>query len=62
MNKTWAEAQLLIEGVVGGQISEGRTLILATPFTYLQSAVKMTASRSDIQVAAQNCHQFSGGA
>lgn len=65
MNKDFESGIDLIEDIVelldenpAGEVN----VVLAPPYTHLQSAVEMLIDNKDISVSAQNCHHEKGGA
>lgn len=63
MNCTYSEAAALSQAIVNGFKNEGDTLvILAVPFIYIDSLVKLTEGNAQIKIAAQNCSFENSGA
>jgi triosephosphate isomerase (TIM) len=61
MNKTYPQAQELINEIVKNKPNNSAEVILSTPFPFLQKAVELTQG-SNVKIAAQNMHQAEGGA
>ena len=61
MNKTRAEAKVLIEELKPVSANADCEVVIAVPFTNLETAVNLTAG-TNIKVGAQNCHFEKSGA
>jgi triosephosphate isomerase (TIM) len=61
MNKTYPQAQELINEIVKNKPNNSAEVILSTPFPFLQKAVELTQG-SNVKIASQNMHQAEGGA
>jgi triosephosphate isomerase len=61
MNKTRAEAKFLIEELKPVSANADCEVVIAVPFTNLETAVNLTAG-TNIKVGAQNCHFEKSGA
>lgn len=61
MNLTKNEGLLLVEGVVNGMNKSDVKVIIAPPFPFISDA-STVASKSEVSVAGQNCHQEKSGA
>jgi triosephosphate isomerase (TIM) len=62
MNKTLSEAQSLTSQILSASRPEGVKTILGVPYVYLSQIHELVHSSSDVDVAAQNCHQAASGA
>jgi triosephosphate isomerase (TIM) len=63
MNCTAAEAAALAAGIVENTTeSTNVSIVLTPPFPFLSAVGSAIASRSDIHLAAQNCHEQKSGA
>jgi triosephosphate isomerase len=62
MNKDLAQGMELITEILSLQTPENVLKIFATPFIHITSAADKIKNKTDIAVAAQNCHHLESGA
>ncbi len=62
MNTSISEGTQLAKALSTKTVADGTEVIIAVPFTHLQSAVEATASNSKVFIAAQNCNENDKGA